>query len=188
MRIAGKSVSERWRMDGLARIQRNLGRALDAATGLGDGLHLCLDEALEASGMDCGAVYLVDPGTGALDIAAHRGLPAAFVRAVSHYDADSANVQLVMAGEALHAGRRDGRFSFDDAVQAEGIHSVALIPLCADGRVIGCLNVGSHTLDTVPPVVCEVLETIGAQIGSAVARLKAGEALKDSDEHYHLLN
>jgi len=53
--------------------------------------------------------------------------------------------------------------------------------------VIGCLNVASHTLDNVPPVACEALETIGAQIGSTVARLKAVEALKESEERYRLL-
>jgi len=171
-------ITERKRADNLIRTQRDLGLALSATPDLDEGLHLCIEAALHVSEMDCGGVYLVDDASGALDLAFHKGLPPDFVRSASHYDADSASVGLVMAGKPTYTEHLKLGVPLDEARQREGLRATAIIPMHHEGRVIGCLNIASHTADEVPVFSRDALETIAAQISSAVARLGAEDALR----------
>ncbi|MCP4727368.1 MAG: PAS domain-containing protein, partial [bacterium] len=72
-------ITERKRTEELLRIQKDLGIALGSVNRLDEGLRLCFEAALEVSGMDCGAIYLVDPDTGSLDCKYHQGLSPEFV-------------------------------------------------------------------------------------------------------------
>jgi len=68
----------------------------------------------------------------------------------------------------------------------EGYESVALIPLCSRGEIIGLLQLndkrkGCFTLDMI-----QYLEGIGASIGIAVARQLAVKAIQESEENYRL--
>jgi PAS domain S-box-containing protein len=56
-----------------------------------------------------------------------------------------------------------------------------------EDRAIACLNVASHTLDEVPDFARAALETIATQIGSAITRSKAREALRQSQANLQTL-
>ena len=70
----------------IIKIQRDLSIALNSIENLYDGLGLCLKAALEASGMDCGGLYLFNETSRALDMICHIGLSSDFIRKSSHYD------------------------------------------------------------------------------------------------------
>jgi PAS domain S-box-containing protein len=61
--VVHHEVTERRHEERLLTIERDLGVALSAGPPLEETLRLCLDAALDASGMDGGAVYLVDEAT-----------------------------------------------------------------------------------------------------------------------------
>jgi PAS domain S-box-containing protein len=175
-----RDITERVRADNLIRTQRDMALALSAVSDLDEGLRLCLEAALHVSGMDCGGVYLVEEASGALDLVFHKELSPGFVRSVSHYDADSANARLVMAGQPVYTEHGQLGVPLDETEVRESLRALTVLPMHHKGRVIGCLNVASHTLDEVPVFSRDALETIAAQIGSAIARLKAEEALRRS--------
>ena len=54
IKVLEDEVADRKRIEDLIRIQRDLSVYLSAAAGLEEGLRLCLDAALDVSGMDCG--------------------------------------------------------------------------------------------------------------------------------------
>ena len=136
-----------------------------------------MDAAFGVSGMDSGGVYLMDETSGSLDFACHRGLSEAFVRAVSHYESDSPRAQLVAKGMPIYGRVDSGIAGLPPPVPDDGVRAIAVLPIRHAGRVIGCLNVASHTLEEVPIQARDALETIAAQIGGAIARLRAEEKI-----------
>jgi PAS domain S-box-containing protein len=182
-----RDINERKRAENLVRTQRDLGLSLSTAVGLEEGLRLCVEAAIHVSEMDCGAVYLVDKTSGDLDLVFHRGLSPAFVRSVSHYDADSDNARLVMAGKPVYARRQELDALLDEVGRREQLRAIAVVPIRHEDRVIACLNISSHTLDEVPAFARSALETIAAQIGSAIAHLLAEEEVRVSEEKYRLV-
>jgi len=174
--------TERRQADSLIRIQRDLGLALSAEAGLDEGLRLCCEAALKISGMDCGGVYLVDDASGALDLVFHQGLTPDFVKSASYFDAGSASARLVMAGEPIYAEHSALGVPLHGARKRENLRAVAILPVRHEDRVIGCLNIASHSMHGVPVFARDALETIVTQIGGTIARLRTEEALRRSVE------
>ena len=175
-------ITERKRAEDTLRGQRDLAVTLSRVTSLEEGLRATLDAAVEVSGMDCGGIYLVDPASGEVHLACHRGLSDGFVSAAAHYDADSANARLVTAGEPAYGQQREAALPLSEAERREGLRALAVIPIQHEGRVVGCLNVASHTVDEVAAWRRQALETIAVGIGSAIASLRAEQALRESEE------
>ena len=147
----GKSIAslldltEHKRAENLINAQRDLALALNAVTGLNEGLRLCLDSAIQTSEMDCGGIYLVDETTGALDLAVHTGLSPDFIGGSSHYESDAPSTRLVMAGKPIYAQHSELGVPLDDVRRREGLRASAIIPVHLEDQVIGCLNTASHT-------------------------------------------
>jgi len=180
-------IEERKRADILIHTQRDLGLALSATPGLDEGLRLCVEAALHVSEMDCGGVYLVDRTSGALNLVFHKGLPPDFVKSASHYEADSTNTRLVMTGKPVYTEHLKLGVPLDEAEQRENLRAIAVLSVRHKDRVIGCLNIASHTLDEVPVFSRVALEAIATQIGGAVARLRAEEALRESEAKFRTI-
>jgi PAS domain S-box-containing protein len=166
-------ITERRRMEDLASAHRDLAMALTEMTQLDHAMALCLDTALDAADMDCGAVYLVEEKSGDLHLVSWRGLSPEFVNAVRFYPPDSPNARLVQRGEPVYKPYGALNMSLDDVRRREGLRGLGIIPIQHQGRVIGCLNVGSHRMDEVPQYARTAFETIGAQMGTAIRRFQA---------------
>ena len=79
---AGRDVTERVQSEKLASIINGLRRSLAATSDLPEALEQVLDAALLLDGLDSGCIYVADPSSGLLVLAAPRGLSAEFVDAV----------------------------------------------------------------------------------------------------------
>ena len=172
-----REIEERRRTEAIIRLQRDLALTLSGKMGLQETLRLCVETAITISGLDCGGVYLVDPASGDLDLAYHQGLSPEFVRQGAYYEADDLNTYLVMAGKPLYARVEDLPGLMDEDGLKEGLRSVAIIPVVHQDRVIACINVASHPYEEVPATARAALETLAAQVGSAIARVQAEEDL-----------
>jgi PAS domain S-box-containing protein len=188
-----RDVSERRRTERIARIQHQLAAALAAEIGLPEALRLILDAAIGVSDTDCGGVYLVDPATGVVRLAHHRGLSDAFVARTAIYPADSPEAQLIRAGAPNYLRVDEVPPHLREHPAREGlraidrIRAIAAVPVHHAGRVVACVNVASHIRDEIPADVRTPLETLVAQVGSAVARLRAEEDLRESEANYRRL-
>jgi PAS domain S-box-containing protein len=170
-------IEERRRTEGIIRLQRDLALTLSGKMGLKETLRLCVETAITISGLDSGGVYVVDPVSGDLDLAYHQGLSPEFVRQGAYYEADDLNTYLVMAGRPVYARLQDLP-GLDEEGLKEGLRSVAIIPVIHQDRVIASINVASHQYEEVPATARAALETLAAQVGSAIARVQAEEALR----------
>ncbi|MEI6310081.1 MAG: PAS domain S-box protein [bacterium] len=183
----GRDISERKRGEELSRSQRDLAQALSTTTSLDAALRLCLDAAIGVAGMDAGGIYLVDKVSGDLDVVVDAGLSPAFASSAAHYPANSASAQLVQVGLPIYTRHQEIGVSLDDVRRRENLRASAVIQVLHERQVIACLNLASHTLDEAPVFARHALETIAAQIGGTIVRLRAEEALRKSEEKYRLL-
>ena len=167
----------------LMQHQRDLSISLASIYNLKDGLHKSLETGLKVSGMDCGGIYLFDESSGNLNLIVHQGLSEEFVQAVSHYDKDSENAKYVKKGKPALTLRRNLPVSLSSVERREGTKAFITLPLVDEGKVIGCMNLGSHTVGNISLSARVAVETVAAQIGSAIARLNGRQTLQESEEH-----
>ena len=181
-----RDITERKVAEDLMRVQRDL-FAFSLASGLDETLHLCVETAISVSGMDCGGFYLVDATSGDLDLAFHQGLPLDFIKSAAHYEADSPNARLVMAGKPIYCRYEQLGVPLDETNYRAGLRAIAVIPVRYANQVVACLNIASHTLDEVPALERTALETIAAQMGNVIIRAKVEETLRESELRYRAL-
>jgi PAS domain S-box-containing protein len=179
-----RDITERKRAENLLSIQHTLAHELNAASSTEAWLELCLNAALVASEMDCGGIYLLNEADKSFRLVGHKGLSDAFVASASFIAPQSPYGQLVSAGRPIYSEYSPTGASSDAVRRFDMIRAMVVIPLNFEGRAIGCLNLGSHSRDDVPTFARTALETIGAQIGTGIARLKTEEALRQSNEKF----
>ncbi|OQX57908.1 hypothetical protein B5M50_05240 [candidate division KSB1 bacterium 4484_219] len=182
-----RDISEHVRVENLIRIQRDLYVALNSVISLDEALRLCLEAAISASKMDCGGIYLVDESSGDLHLMFAKNLSSDFLKTASHYDANSASARLIKAGKPIYTNHQKIVTSIESNRRDEGLQALAIIPVLYEGKVIGCLNIASHTLDEVPVFARNALEAIAAQIGSIISRIKTEETLRENEKKYYSL-
>jgi two-component system cell cycle sensor histidine kinase/response regulator CckA len=180
-------ITEREQASDLMRIQRDLAVRLTDTRELDQGLSICLDAALEASGMDCGGICLFDEESGSPRMVSSRGLSPSFVESASSFAPDSPSLQIAKAGKPIYTTYCNVGVPLNDVEIAEDLRAIAVIPMLFEGQVIGCMNVASRIHDEVPLHTRTALEAMVAQISGAVARLKAEEAMRESEERFRAL-
>ncbi len=177
-RLLFEDVTSRRAAEDLVLAQRDLSTRLGAVTGIKEALELCLETALEVSGMDCGGVYLVNERKG-LDLLCSRGLPEDFLELVSSFTSEDFNTRLVMQCRPLYLHYSDLMSEKDQHRKyPQGSHLKALssIPVLHEGEVIACINTASSHADEIRSEAKRALEALATQIGGVIARIKAEES------------
>jgi PAS domain S-box-containing protein len=176
-----KKLRQRQQIEETLRIQRDLAITLNAASDLPAALDRVLEAVLQIEGIDCGGVYLVDRLTGELNLVVSKGLPPQFVERAAHYDAAAPQTRLVMAGKPIYQPYTEVLSNAKAEIhRQEALRALVVIPVVYEGQVIAVLNLASHTYEETPIHTRQILETIAAQIGAAIARLKAEESLREA--------
>ena len=176
-----RDVTESWRVKNLLQVQMDLALALAQTNNLTEALHLSLEAALKVSGLECGGIYLRDDRDDSLRLSSHRGLSPSFVRAAARYEADTGNARLVMQGRPLYVRYPDLKLSLTRSERREGLQALAIIPIYDMKRVIGCLNVASRKMESIPEYSRTALEAIASQIGLSVRQVRTEENLRQSE-------
>ncbi len=177
-----EDMMAREQAEALLHIQRDLGVNLSSTNDMQDALQLCVTSITQIRGIDAAGIGVVDPTTGALDLAAHIGLPEWFVKQVRHYAGNTIEAELVRRGDPqyydyttadppAHATRRD-----------IGIRALAVIPIRHDNQVVASIQAGSRVFSQIPPHTRQALESIATQIGGAFSRLRAAESLRQNEK------
>jgi two-component system cell cycle sensor histidine kinase/response regulator CckA len=185
--IIARDATEELLQARLLQLQRDLAQRLNSMTTVDPALELCVQTAIEATSLDAGAVYLVDPTRGTLLLAAAKGLSTRFRLARAVLPADSPPGRQISTGIPTYLTFEQIRGPEYEAYVQEGLRTGGAIPILHEDRAIGCMSVGSHTRNDIPDRDRHVLESIAAQLGGAIVRLRAAEALLANEEHYRLL-
>ena len=173
--LFARDVTAQRRAEELGRVQRDLALALGGARDLETALRLCVETGLHVSGADAGAVYLIDDDTASLELAWQTGLPGDLLPRISHYGPTTPDTALCMAGTPVYLRPGEQAPRLDIGWRTPELGVTAIVPIRHEGRVIGSLNVASRSLESVPPEAQGSLETIAAQMGGTIARLRADD-------------
>ena len=168
----------------ILKIQNDLSCRLGRTSSLTEALQLCVEAGMEAAGMELGGIYLVNR-EGGIDMLCHKGLPEEFVRAVSHFDKDAPRMKILMQGNPIFFSANNN--PLPESVNASGAEyykALAVIPFKHNGEVIGCMNIGTAASEEISGIAAQALETIGNQIGDILARVRAQEQLRESEEKF----
>ena len=171
----------------LLRLQRDLGIALSATSDQKEALQLILDATCRIEGIDCGGIYLFDKTTGSLELIVHRGLPAGFVEEAAHYPPNAPQVKLLMSAIPIYGLFPEISCHRESECTDEGLKALAVIPVMDKQKVIGALNLASHSHDHIPNQARHALESIATQIGGVFGRLAAESLLRESQQDLQAL-
>jgi PAS domain S-box-containing protein len=160
----------------IASQKRDMGELLDTTLSLiGDQL-----------GYDTGAIYLIDETTSKARIVCSQNMPAEFIRISETIDIHEQPYSTVFIAGSPIIGKNYETVD-PELSRKFGIKSFACIPIMAEDRVIGSLNIASSHRPGIPADESEVLSAIGKELGNAIMRMKVEAALKESEAHYRTL-
>ncbi len=184
-------ITDRKRYEELVHAERDMASAWSVAGGFAERLAVCLETAIRVSSMDSGGIYLADETDGSMRLAVHRGVSDFFVENASHYPADSTKVEMIRKGEPVYTLYRNLTSRENVPVPWERLQAIAVVPILFQGRVVGCLNVASHTEDRVPEHARVALERIARYAGSFIAHEMQEEKIrqgwKDLDAFFNTI-
>jgi PAS domain S-box-containing protein len=180
-------ISEKKRAEDFIHRQRDLGIALSGETNLKEALTLLTDAAIALEGIDCGGIYLRDNTSGAFELMYHKGLSPGFVKQIKIYGKGSDRERFIMKGKPAYLDYSEWKVKKSDVQVSEGLRAIAIIPIRYHDQVIGCLNIASHTIQSIPTTTKDALETIASQVSNAIARLQAEEELDKHHQHLEAL-
>ncbi len=168
-----REITERKRNEALLQVQRDLAVGLSQTSDLNAALKRLLETAMQMGGVDSGGIYLLNPATGGMDVAAYHGVSAPFLKAVSHWAPDSPQMQVARRGRPFFSLYQDLPVRHDEPRRREGLRAFALLPLSHNRKLIGALSLASHTAEAIPVPTQIVIEAIAAQAAGAMARIGA---------------
>ena len=178
-------ITERKAANALLLVQRDLGIRLSLTRDLNAALNDLIEIATHIEAVDGGGIYLLDPTTGGLNLTVQRDERAAFLPAESHIAADAPQTRLVRAGQPIYMNYSPTPNSAtrnpQPATERPSPGACAIVPLCYEGNILGSLNLASRHFDEFPPQARIVIEAIAAQASGAIARIRAEEALRQSE-------
>jgi len=162
----------------LLRIQRDLALDLYRVDSLNEAVRLCVHASMELAQMDSGGFYITNRDANTLDLLYSVNVGQSYLDVFSRVDAESPWALDLADGKPLCFNQE--RLAERDIHRQEGLKSSAIVPVMHDGSPVGCLIVASHTVPALPDHALDSLETIAAQIGSALFRFESEQALRDA--------
>ncbi len=155
--------------------------SLSKAKKLEETLRLSLNAVLDNTEFDSGGIYLEDEESGDFVLQTHKGLSEDFIASVLRYGKDTPQIKMVLEGKPVYSHYSRLGIKIDPIRVSRQLQAIALVPIAYEERVIACLNLASHRVDTVRPDDKMTVETLANQIGSYIARSRSEEELKKNE-------
>lgn len=177
VRIVGiaEDITAQKEAEEFLRTERDLAFGLGEANSLVEGMVYLLEACLTISGLDSGAVYLVEDGEP--KPLCHKGLSEAFL--------ESAPLEEQVYSKPRFSGKTPGHGTkasittkMDALLGREGIVVYWAFPLRHQGEVVSVLYLASHFKAELPEHVRIAVEVFASRIEGFIARVKLVEAIE----------
>jgi PAS domain S-box-containing protein len=145
-----------------------------------------LKNTLELMNFEGGGIYLLSVTPYMAELFCHKGLPISFIEKIKNIKIDESPRDIIfIKGQPIFT---DNYQELDPENSIKwGILSLASIPFFAKNKVIGALNIASKSRYSFSKFEKEVLQAIGRETGTLVAKMQAQEAQKASQMNLQTL-
>ena len=182
-----EDITERKSTEQFISIQRDLAINLSACSDLNEALTMSLDSLLKFDVIDAAGIFLLDQELAEFKLTAYSGVSEQFKQMVSSVRSDSFYGEIVLRGKPFYS-------TFDEIIgrifpsfNNTGFHHIGFIPIQFEGRVIGSFNIGSKTVQGFNKNITLPIESLALQVGGAIFRIKAENALLSSQLNFKTL-
>jgi len=179
-------ISERNRNEELANIERDLGIKLGKSKNLQQTLNICLESSIKYSQMDCGGIYMANESDGSYNLVQQIGLSDDFIKNASYYTADSPNAKTISEGKPIYTKHKK-TIRKGDALKGEVFNALAVIPILYLNKPVGCLNLASRSMMSIPDYSRIILERISQYIGSFIIQARQEDRLRQNQQDLNTL-
>jgi nitrate/nitrite-specific signal transduction histidine kinase len=164
--------------------------ALSAARSRDESLQGVLDTILAALSLDAGVVCLLDEGPDELFSSAQRGLPPELYEMVKRakVDSDAVGAEVIRSAHPVVIRETAADERVGELASRYGFHSVASVPMVAEGRAVGVLALVGRQAGRFDPSEMRWLEQLANQMGIAAERAALIEEVLGRNEQLRLLN
>jgi PAS domain S-box-containing protein len=182
-----RDISERLRTQEVLEAESDLSFAMGGRIDTFDALRLSLEAALRVSGMECGAVFILDGGTGEALITFSKGFSDDYIRNIAHVEPRSIRNDIIREGNPVYRGFEEPKMPLLPEQVDEGLVLHALVPVDLMGGSMACIEVASSEMKPFAEREKEALEFIGMQMGNALNSLQVEKELTESENRYRTL-
>ncbi|MBL8058341.1 MAG: PAS domain S-box protein, partial [Anaerolineales bacterium] len=175
-----RDVTQRRRSEALVAAQRDLARLVSAGLPDRELWEICLQTTLRVAELDSAGLYLFNADQRAFELVQYAGVSAEFAAGAASFAVEAPNAQVIRAGQATYLGPLE-LGDWPDIV-AEGLRSLAALPIQHNGHVLGCLTVASRTLPGIPGFARTALETVATEISNLLIYQQTEKSLRNSRE------
>ncbi len=157
-------------------LQRDLAVKLAQTDDIWEGLHMILQAAIKASGMECGGISLKNGRTGGFDLIHSVGLSKDFQKKIQHVQFGSFTWSRMMEKKSSHMSptKEQNPIAFE-----EGFQFASVMPMLQGDEVLGLIVVASKIVHVIPEHVRIGLEGLAAESGNVIARMQARQRLEE---------
>ncbi len=190
LKLAGGIIAnalQRTHVERMIQCELDLALKLSASLSFEETLKICLQSALEISGMDCGGIYLVNEADNSLRLTFSEGLTESFVGKTSHYESNCNQMRIVSQGTPIYSRYEEIDLTTREAGMEEGLKAIAIVPVLSKNIAVACLNISSHKIGHVPEFARKALEAVASQIGTAIVQAKHEEKINTTNRNLEAL-
>ncbi len=139
---------------------------------------------MDLLGFESGGIYLLEKNTGFSELAYYENLPGEFLEKVKRLKVDVEPYSTVYdRGIPIY-----NYIEIKPEIETlYGFKSAATVPIFSAGKVIGSLNMVSNEKSFTTDLEKDILESIGVQTGTVIAKMYSEAAIKESLREKELL-
>ncbi|MDD4108661.1 MAG: PAS domain S-box protein [Prolixibacteraceae bacterium] len=167
-------------------LQNELGFSLASASNLKQALKHVLNSVNAIGAIHGAAIYLLNPENGCMEIVIHSGFSEELIKKIERYNSGESQFDLIMKGNPVY-GYVEDVFWNSEVLEKNHFFQIGVIPVKNDGRVIGSVNIASMESEAFSDDVKNLLESVVAQIGGAIARIKARNEILLNRKNFQML-
>lgn len=180
-------ISDRKRAEWLVQEQRDLGLALGGTSDLDEVLKLCLNAAFRLSRAEAGAVYLVDESQQQIVLSHTRGIPAAIAARIRAFPLDTRPAAQLVVRVPVYGTHSCLGLEIDAPPWSHAPRGYAIVPIRHRDRQVASLCLIAGDQKPFPKHTQTAIEAIASIMGSALARVQAEQALRESQQNLQVL-
>ncbi len=182
--VIATDITDRKRIEELITLEKDLALELGAASGLYEGMDLCIKRTLRIYGISFALIFLNDKNTGMPEAVHHREISEDTIKKISAPEFVSFLAGAIQNGKPVYKDITEISNAIPgmgDSLKNEKWQAAAFLPIEHSGRITGCIFAASQTTDGINSFSKNALEMIAAQLGNAIGRLQAEEELRLKD-------